>query len=114
MLTLTDNGYFDMKDLPVIFHKNIICEFKKFNFINWHENIEIIRIVNGEGVILCGEKSIAVKKNDVVIINANNPHGFIGNDNMENELKKAVILTKHMLSKRDATAIRQATQNLTT
>ena len=73
----------NMKDLPVIFHKNIICEFKKFNFINWHENIEIIRIVNGEGVILCGEKSIAVKKNDVVIINANNPHGFIGNDNME-------------------------------
>ena len=36
----------------------------------------------------------------------------IGNDNMENELKKAVILTKHMLSKRDATAIRPSIPSL--
>ncbi len=72
-----------MIDLPIIFHKNIICTSPKFNLINWHENIEILRIINGEGVILCGEKSIIVKRDDVIIINANKPHGFIGKDSME-------------------------------
>lgn len=72
-----------MRDLPIIFHKNTICKSQKFNLINWHENIEILRIVNGEGVILSGEKSIIVKENDVIIINANKPHGFIGKDSME-------------------------------
>ena len=72
-----------MKDIPIIFHKDMSCTHNKPYFINWHINIELIRITNGSGAVLLGEKFIYGKTNDVIVINSNVAHGFITDDYME-------------------------------
>ncbi len=57
--------------------KNKICPFK-VDFLkdyrpltcNWHENIEVMLITEGEGVIFYGNKEKSFKKGDIVIINS--------------------------------------------
>lgn len=66
-----------MRKLPIIFHRNMQCSSKKIHSINWHENIEILRVTVGEGTVVCGEKLLDIKKNDLFVINANTAHAII-------------------------------------
>lgn len=65
-----------MEKYPIIFHKDYNCRWNIMKCINWHENIELIRVIEGEGKILCGEQTILAKENDVVILNCNILHSF--------------------------------------
>lgn len=66
-----------MRKLPIIFHRNMQCSSKKIHSINWHENIEILRITTGEGAVICGDTRLDAKKDDLFVINANMAHAII-------------------------------------
>ena len=66
-----------MRKLPIIFHRNTQCSSKQIRYINWHENIEILRITQGEGSVVCGKKLLDVTANDLFVINANTVHAII-------------------------------------
>ena len=65
------------KDLPFICHRNwIYRKGEGFGPSNWHENIEILHIKDGSGIIVNGMQHINVKRGDIVVINTNNLHSF--------------------------------------
>ena len=68
-----------MKDarLPFIFHDSTVSSDKHRNTYNWHENIEIIYIVSGDGAVICDGERLEVKMGDVAVINPNRLHGFV-------------------------------------
>lgn len=66
-----------MRKIPIIFHRNTQCSSKKIKYINWHENIEILRITQGEGSVVCGKKLLDVAADDLFVINANTVHAII-------------------------------------
>ena len=46
-------------------------------YVNWHENIEIIYCVDGEGEVLCGTDFLPIKKGSIVVVNSNLFHDII-------------------------------------
>ncbi len=72
-----------MKNMPIIYHKTIRSSERKIKDINWHENIEILHFIDGEGYVSCDENSIKVAKDDVVIVNSNVLHSFSTESLME-------------------------------
>lgn len=47
---------------------------------NWHENIEIICILNGEGIVIHNGERFSVSEGDTVIINSNCLHGILSKE----------------------------------
>lgn len=73
-----------MKDpqLPFIFHphvKKVRGEYKT----NWHENLEIVCFIEGDGAVMLDSGKIETEAGDTVIINSNSIHGFIPNKSFE-------------------------------
>ena len=63
--------------LPFIFHaKTVLRPNYRSMQPNWHENVEILQILSGNGVLLCDTKQIAVSEGDTVVINPNSLHSF--------------------------------------
>ena len=50
---------------------------------NWHENIEVIYVVDGKGTIINHDRQFHVKKNDILVINANCLHAFYTNEHLQ-------------------------------
>ncbi len=46
---------------------------------NWHENIEIVLVTEGEGIIVNHDCQLNVKTNDIIVVNANCLHSFSTN-----------------------------------
>ena len=68
-----------MKDpkIPFIFHKNTkLNALHSYRVCNWHENVEIIHVVQGRGIITVDTQPLEVKEGDTVVINANSLHQF--------------------------------------
>ena len=69
-----------MKDpqLPFILHKNTRLRAANRSHIhaNWHENVEILYVSHGSGVITCDTAHHEVSEGDIVVINANCIHAF--------------------------------------
>ena len=61
-------------ELPFIFHRNIELIPSAFNSLNWHENLEILLVASGEGVVRNDATHHNVQKGDLVIINTNSLH----------------------------------------
>ncbi|MBQ8213394.1 MAG: helix-turn-helix transcriptional regulator [Clostridia bacterium] len=63
--------------LPFIFHAKTVLRPNYHSMQpNWHENVEILHILSGSGVLLCDTKQIAVAEGDTVVINPNSLHSF--------------------------------------
>ena len=63
--------------LPFIFHKDMKLDARHPSSVcNWHENVEIIHIVQGHGIITVDTQPQEVKEGDTVVINANSLHQF--------------------------------------
>lgn len=62
----------DDKEIPIYYHHSIITP--EYNGPNWHNNIEILYISEGEGSVLCGSHNYDASAGDVFVINANNIH----------------------------------------
>ncbi len=61
--------------LPFIFHHD---KYTRLNaeFYNWHENIEIIKHISGEGYVLIDSEKYKLSDNNITIINSNSIHAF--------------------------------------
>lgn len=63
-----------MHVIPAIYHRDS-CDKKSLSYLHMHENIEILRVVKGEGTFLCGSEYIPAKEGSIIIINSNALHG---------------------------------------
>ena len=73
-MSVYENHQFE-KELPVIFHldqlENTVNESC---FSNWHENIELIYCIEGEGCAVINSSPIEVKQGSVLVINSGDIH----------------------------------------
>lgn len=62
--------------VPLIFHYDTIHgdDPSSYCFVNWHENIEILRFVEGEAVVTVGDTVYRVGVDDIVVIGADMLH----------------------------------------
>lgn len=63
-------------ELPIIFHLDTLPRVHDQVLMHYHENIEILYILQGTGIVGCEAKDITVKEGDIVIINSNKLHGI--------------------------------------
>ena len=67
----------EYSELPFIYRSFEICASDyKFGSSNWHENVELLYVTEGEGAIVNNGKIISVSKGDLVIINSNHLHAM--------------------------------------
>ena len=43
-------------------------------YIHWHEEIELLYFISGEGTVFCKYQNLKIKKGDIVLMNGNEPH----------------------------------------
>ncbi len=61
--------------LPFIFHHDEYV-MQDAEFINWHENIEIIQHIKGEGYAFIDSVKYEMKNSNILVINSNALHAF--------------------------------------
>ncbi len=61
--------------LPFIFHHDRYTKIDS-HFSNWHENVEIIHHISGEGYVIIDSERFLLKNNNIIIINSNAMHAF--------------------------------------
>ncbi len=68
-----------MKDmrLPFIFYHDLLKGSRPPAPRNWHENIEILYFMDGEGAVQYYDDTLDVRAGDTVVVNANVPHTII-------------------------------------
>ena len=76
-----ETHYLEDKELPVIFHLDTIRG--NGEFFNWHDNVEILYCVGGEGRIFCNGTEYRMQKGDLVVINSNFLHGAASEDTLQ-------------------------------
>lgn len=59
---------------PVIFRFDTVRTTKGIGHLHWHEALEFLYCVEGEGIIISNEEKIAIAPGQMVVINANNLH----------------------------------------
>ncbi len=64
---------FDDRGLPFIFHCDTMRE-GDCDFTHWHENIEILYILEGEGRVICDFRAEDVQAGDLYVINSEQMH----------------------------------------
>lgn len=65
------------RNLPVIFHKDIIVQHGNAFSRHWHEAIELLYFIRGEAVITCNSVDFTAKPGDLIVVNSNELHqGF--------------------------------------
>lgn len=63
--------------LPFVFHPGFgIQPIAAVGKPNWHENIEIIHVTRGKGIVTLDGERCCVQKGDIIAINANVLHSF--------------------------------------
>lgn len=74
-----ENHHLQDSPLPFIYQTGSVRPTNHmFGSSNWHENIEIIHIIEGDGSISVNGQLFSVGKGDVVMINANHLHALAG------------------------------------
>ena len=63
----------DKKKLPFIIRQDVIRRDMK-DFTHWHENIELLYFIEGEGRVVCNFSSYCVKSGDIFVVNSENLH----------------------------------------
>lgn len=68
--------------LPFIFHRNTVLT-RFHSPPNWHDNIEILYCIGGEGYIRCGPETFAFSHGDMFVVNADMPHCICSDHTVE-------------------------------
>ena len=69
------------RELPFIYRQRAVKPTDgQLNSSNWHENIELIYIVSGSGIVSVNGRAISVSAGDAVAINANQLHALAAYD----------------------------------
>ena len=67
----------EAQELPFIYsERGIRSSLRAFGSFNWHENIEILYIADGQGAISNNGHVLSVTKGDITVINANHLHAL--------------------------------------
>ena len=61
--------------LPFIYHRRFEIHCRD-NQPNWHENIEILQAIEGNGYAYCGGESVSFSAGQLLVINADTLHSF--------------------------------------
>lgn len=76
-----ENHYLEHTPLPFIYKTGSIrLTNHMFGPSNWHENVEIIHIIDGDGLISVNGQVLQVCKGDTVMINSNHLHALSASD----------------------------------
>ena len=68
-------------ELPFIFREVVYSHLRVLlHPTHWHENIEIIHIVEGNGIITNNGHVLRVSEGDVVVVNSNHLHTIVADD----------------------------------
>ncbi len=70
------------KALPFIFHRNMGAPKGKNVHVHWHPNIEILRILEGNGTVFCDNSEYNVSVGDILIVNSNYIHTMYTDEKM--------------------------------
>ena len=72
-----ENHKLEDKEIPFIYKQDTILPTKGIpRSSNWHENIELVYVIGGSGIVSNNGHPIHVEKGDVVVINANHLHSL--------------------------------------
>lgn len=66
--------------MPFIFHTDIVEN--RSGYGNWHESLEILQMIEGNGHIFCDSINHSVSAGDMIIINSNEVHRFASDTKM--------------------------------
>ncbi|MBQ3000083.1 MAG: helix-turn-helix domain-containing protein [Clostridia bacterium] len=75
-MSLYETHMLQDRQLPLICHQGRCTVDGPADAGNWHENIEIILVLDGSGTIINHDKHLSVEKDDILVINANCLHAF--------------------------------------
>lgn len=76
-----ENHHLEDAPLPFIYKtRSVRPTNHMFNSSNWHENVEIIHIIEGDGSISVNGQVLQVYKGDIVMINSNHLHALTAGD----------------------------------
>lgn len=64
----------ETEEFPFIYHHFGDVRFGQAAYANWHENIEMLYVVEGEGKIRCGCEEYSLKVGDIFVVNSNLTH----------------------------------------
>lgn len=71
-----DHTFLD-PSFPIIFHLDTCFPYLPVTHgVHWHENIEILYFIEGEGIVYSGTAEFPVHVGDIVVINPNVLHGI--------------------------------------
>ncbi len=77
--------------LPLIFHHNTVSN-RRALFSNWHENIELIRHISGNGFALIDSNRVDMENGNITVINSNLIHAFGSDTSVSYD---CLIIDKH-------------------
>ncbi|MGL4739147.1 MAG: AraC family transcriptional regulator [Cellulosilyticaceae bacterium] len=69
-----ENHSYEDTQLPFIFHFETAHYHQPYYPLHWHENIELLYFVDGEGIVTCNGERIHAKAGEIVVINSSVIH----------------------------------------
>lgn len=73
----------EQPELPFIFNNDFSCNATHVSCIcNWHENIELLAVTEGEGKVRVNEDTFPVQEGDVAVISTNQIHDIYSKTSM--------------------------------
>lgn len=73
----------EKQEIPFLFMNTFHCNSNHSCCIcNWHENVEILFITEGSGIVRIEDSELPVKKGEIAIINANQIHDIYTKEDM--------------------------------
>ncbi len=65
------------KDFPFVLHTDFVGCNQNFSQLHWHDNLEILNCIDGEGTVIIDSKPMSITKGTTVIINPGSSHHII-------------------------------------
>ena len=77
--------------IPFIFHTDTVTS-QPVKVCNWHENPELISVIEGEGYAVVGEERLSLSPGDIAVINPNRLHGFYAADEGKRQMRYRCLI----------------------
>ena len=83
---MNNNSYelhtYEDPSFPFIFHHTTLSPYYSDFLSHWHENVELLFVIEGEITVMSDANIVTAHKDDIVFINSNNVH-HIHTDELE-------------------------------
>ena len=71
-----ENHFHRDPNFPVIFHCDILNKNRPSFLMHYHENIELLYFLDGHAKVVCDNKILQAKADDIIIINSKELHSI--------------------------------------